>query len=63
MTNPPSIAFLDFTTEEACSRAKAALEQTDYYGKLPVVTYTSAQNPFKHVPKGQYNRSELAIIG
>ncbi|KAH8553623.1 hypothetical protein BGW37DRAFT_486447 [Umbelopsis sp. PMI_123] len=45
------IAYLDFTTEEACSRAKAALEQTEFSGKLPVVCYTSAQNPFKHVPK------------
>ncbi|CAO3689428.1 unnamed protein product [Umbelopsis ramanniana] len=52
------IAFLDFTTEEACSRAKAALEQTDYYGKLPVVTYTSAQNPFKHVPKEPVPKSQ-----
>ncbi|KAG2174685.1 hypothetical protein INT44_006949 [Umbelopsis vinacea] len=52
------IAFLDFTTEEACSRAKAALEQTDYYGKLPVVSYASAQNPFKHIPKEPVPKSQ-----
>ncbi|CAO3674718.1 unnamed protein product [Umbelopsis vinacea] len=45
------IAFLEFTTEDASSRAKNALEQMEFGGKLPVVTFTSAQNPFKHVPK------------
>ncbi|KAG2172903.1 hypothetical protein INT43_000253 [Umbelopsis isabellina] len=45
------IAFLQFTTEEASTRAKAALEQNEFSGKLPVVTFTSAQNPFKHTPK------------
>ncbi|CAM0140659.1 unnamed protein product [Umbelopsis sp. WA50703] len=45
------IAFLQFTTEEASSRAKSALEQNEFTGKLPVVTFTSAQNPFKHIPK------------
>ncbi|KAJ2960206.1 hypothetical protein NQZ79_g4413 [Umbelopsis isabellina] len=45
------IAFLQFTTEEASTRAKSALEQNEFSGKLPVVTFTSAQNPFKHIPK------------
>jgi len=45
------IAFLEFTTEEASSRAKNALEQMEIGGKMPVVWFTSAQNPFKHVPK------------
>lgn len=52
-----SIAFLEFTTEDASSRAKNALEQMEFGGKLPVVTFTSAQNPFKHVPKGTVIRT------
>jgi len=52
------IAFLEFTTEEASSRAKNALEQQEFGGKVPVVCFTSAQNPFKHVPKEPLPKSQ-----